>query len=78
LRGTSPDGPRQPYWPCHLHSRESRQTLAREGKSRQGMWEANRVGIGYPLWGVATPRRGLREASCWWARLAQMHLPGPA
>jgi hypothetical protein len=36
--------------------------LAREGQSWQEMWEANRVEMSYILWGVATPRRGLREA----------------
>jgi hypothetical protein len=37
--------------------------LAREGQSRQGMWEASRVGVSYPLRGVATPHWGLHEAS---------------
>jgi hypothetical protein len=37
--------------------------LAREEQSRQGMWEANTVGVSYLLRGVATPYRGLHEAS---------------
>jgi hypothetical protein len=37
--------------------------LAREGRSRQGMWDANKAGISYPLWGVATLHRVLHCAS---------------
>jgi hypothetical protein len=37
--------------------------LAREEQSRQGMWEANIVGVSYLLRGVMTPCRGLHEAS---------------
>jgi hypothetical protein len=34
--------------------------------------------VSYPLRGVLTPRRGLREASCWWAHSAPGRLPGPS
>jgi hypothetical protein len=52
------------------------QALALEGQSGQGMWEEIEGKASYPLRGASAPRRGLREASCWWAHKVLGHLPG--